>query len=210
MDIFDDRNVAKLQFYQALLTSIENKESVTRKELNVDETEKACVGKEEVHAEVLNEEEVHSKGLNEEAEKTPLADIGAPTELDYSCKESTDLVRDDERVEAWLTALLKDYPASKEESLPPVATINTNWDNDSGDEEETTQNLAGGTNPFRIASLDGEPVEEVVVSGDYDVEGCSAEWQMENFMQRIQCRAAVPQYALVSTRDPPFFLFIVL
>lgn len=207
MDIFDDRNIAKLQFYQALHNSIE---CVTRKELNVDKTEEACIEKEEVHEEVPNEE-VHEKGLNEEEEKAPLADIDAPTELDNSCKESADLAKDDERIEAWLTALSKVYPASKEESLPPpTTTINTIWDNDSGDEEETTQHLAGGTNPFRSASLDEEPVEEVVVSGDYDGAGCSAEWQMENFIQRIQCRAAVPHYALVSTRDPPLFPFIVL
>lgn len=208
MDIFNDRNIAKLQFYQTLLNSIENKEYVTTNRKHVDKTEKTWVEKDDLHTEVLNEEEAHTNVLNEETGKSPLAENDAPTESHKPCEKPADLVRDDKRIKAWLTALLNVYPASKEESLPPVATFNTNWDIDSGDEEGTTQHLADGTNPFRSASLDEDAVEEVVVSGDYDREGYSAEYQMENFMQRIQCRAAVPQYALVSTRDSPCSLLL--
>lgn len=199
MDIVDDRTIAKLQFHQTLFNSIENNEYVTRNKVHVGKTEKACVEKKDLHAEVLNGEEAHANVINEKTERSPLTDIDAPTEPHNPCDNS-------KRIEAWLTALSNVDPASKEESLPPVRTFNTILDNYSDDEEGTTQHLADGTNPFRSE----DAVEEVVVSGDYDREGCSAELLMENFVQRIQSRAAVPQYALVCTRDPPLFPFVVL
>ncbi|XP_030568680.1 uncharacterized protein LOC115768282 isoform X1 [Drosophila novamexicana] len=140
--------------------------------------------------------------------QTSSSDSGDQTERKY-IELLPQTVRKYNHLEAWLGTL--DYRTVKPVMMMMSADENMQESGESGcvdsesnvaqrlaqelwaidsDEEEPEQ-MTDCTNPFRFPLTDNQQAEQIL-----NTENLSAERQMNNFIQLIQSRAAVPEYAL--------------